>query len=125
MSIQVYLERRVSELQVCVCGTRRQSRLQRSGGARHAGPEPNVQGRDDPLADLPGIDTRAGLVNAMGDDKLYRRLLRMFRDRDIPARFSAARAAGDSRAVICAGAAGTRCMEMHPLTLPVGAERWL
>ncbi|KQW00437.1 response regulator [Rhizobacter sp. Root1221] len=52
----------------------------------------------DPLAGLPGIDIRAGLVRAMGDDALYRRLLRMFRDAqgDFPARFSAAREAGDA-----------------------------
>jgi PAS domain S-box-containing protein len=60
----------------------------------------HTQGRADPLADLPGIDTRAGLANALGDDKLYRRLLQMFRERerDFPARFKAARAAGHPRA---------------------------
>jgi HPt (histidine-containing phosphotransfer) domain-containing protein len=51
----------------------------------------------DPLAALPGIDTRAGLAGLMGNDTLYRRLLRMFRDgqADFEARFDAARAAGD------------------------------
>jgi signal transduction histidine kinase/CheY-like chemotaxis protein/HAMP domain-containing protein len=61
-----------------------------------APPEPaglvNAGAGADPLAGLPGIDIRAGLVRAMGDDALYRRLLRMFRDAqaDFPARFSAA-----------------------------------
>ena len=51
----------------------------------------------EPLAALPGIDTRAGLAGLMGNDTLYRRLLRMFRDgqADFQARFDAARAAGD------------------------------
>ncbi|MEP6876339.1 MAG: response regulator [Burkholderiales bacterium] len=51
----------------------------------------------DPLATLPGIDTRAGLAGLMGNDTLYRRLLGMFRDGqgDFQARFGAARAAGD------------------------------
>jgi signal transduction histidine kinase/DNA-binding response OmpR family regulator/HPt (histidine-containing phosphotransfer) domain-containing protein/HAMP domain-containing protein len=51
----------------------------------------------DPLTALPGIDTRAGLAGLMGNDTLYRRLLRMFRDgqADFQARFDAACAAGD------------------------------
>jgi HPt (histidine-containing phosphotransfer) domain-containing protein len=67
-----------------------------------APPEPaglvNAGAGADPLAGLPGIDIRAGLVRAMGDDALYRRLLRMFRDAqaDFPARFSAAREAGNA-----------------------------
>jgi len=50
------------------------------------------------LADLPGVDARAGLAGMMGNDTLYRHLLRMFRDReaDFQARFKAARAAGDA-----------------------------
>jgi CheY-like chemotaxis protein len=32
------------------------------------------------FADLPGIDTRAGLATTMGNEKLYRRLLSRFRD---------------------------------------------
>ena len=53
-----------------------------------------------PLADLPGVDTRAGLAGVMGNDTLYRQLLRMFRDRegDFLTRFKAARAAGDAAA---------------------------
>jgi PAS domain S-box-containing protein len=54
------------------------------------------------LADLPGIDARAALAGIMGDEVLYRRLLRMFRDRetDFLARFTAARAAGDAGAAM-------------------------
>ncbi|HKX44130.1 MAG TPA: response regulator [Burkholderiaceae bacterium] len=54
------------------------------------------------LAELPGIDTSAGLAGMMGDDALYRRLLRMFREResDFPARFAAARAARDTAAPV-------------------------
>jgi CheY-like chemotaxis protein/HPt (histidine-containing phosphotransfer) domain-containing protein len=61
-----------------------------AGAGRHLGP----------LADLPGVDTRAGLAVAMGDSALYRQLLCMFRDRegDFPNRFKAARAAGDTAA---------------------------
>jgi CheY-like chemotaxis protein len=53
-----------------------------------------------PLAELPGVDTRAGLAGVMGNAALYRRLLRAFRDReaDFPTRFRAARAAGDASA---------------------------
>ena len=60
----------------------------------------NAQGAAGDLPDLPGIDTRRGLANLMGDEKLYDRLLRMFldRERDFPARFTAARATGDARA---------------------------
>ena len=54
------------------------------------------------LANLPGIDTRAGLAGVMGDDALYRRLLRMFRGReaDFLARFMAVRSAGDAGAAM-------------------------
>jgi len=53
-----------------------------------------------PLAELPGVDTRAGLAGMKGNATLYRHLLRMFRDRegDFPTRFGAARAAGDAAA---------------------------
>jgi PAS domain S-box-containing protein len=46
---------------------------------------------------LPGIDTRAGLAMMAGDLRLYRRLLRLFRDdfADFPARFGATLACGD------------------------------
>jgi CheY-like chemotaxis protein len=45
-----------------------------------------------------GIDRTAGIAATMGDEDLYRRLMRMFRDRetDFPERFRAARAAGDT-----------------------------
>jgi len=52
------------------------------------------------LTGLPGIDVRVGLAGMMGDEALYRRLLRMFREREsgFAARFGAARAAGDAAA---------------------------
>ncbi|KQV92828.1 response regulator [Rhizobacter sp. Root1221] len=52
------------------------------------------------LGELPGVDSRVGLAGMMGNDTLYRHLLRMFRDRegDFAARFRAARAAGDAAA---------------------------
>ncbi|MEP6874682.1 MAG: response regulator [Burkholderiales bacterium] len=57
----------------------------------------NLRGSPDPLADLPGVDTPAGLASVAGNATLYRRLLCMFRDReaDFAARFRAARAGGD------------------------------
>jgi HPt (histidine-containing phosphotransfer) domain-containing protein len=60
----------------------------------------NANGSPDPwaLAELPGVDSRVGLAGMMGNDTLYRHLLRMFRDRegDFSARFRTARAAGDA-----------------------------
>jgi len=52
-----------------------------------------VDGGRDPLAGVAGIDCRAGVAAMMGDDALYRHLLRMFRDRetDFARRFQAAR----------------------------------
>ena len=52
------------------------------------------------LFDLPGVDVRAGIASLMGDEGLYRRLLRMFRDQeaDFLARFQAVRAAGEAEA---------------------------
>ena len=66
-----------------------------SGGAGDARPATG-------LVDLPGIDIRAGLAGMMGDEALYRRLLRMFRDREANflARFQAVRAAGDAGAAM-------------------------
>ena len=54
----------------------------------------------DPLAGLSGIDVQTGLCGLNGNRTLYAHLLRMFRDseRDFPARFDAARAAGDTAA---------------------------
>ena len=56
------------------------------------------QGGD--LGDLPGIDVRDALAGVMGDEALYRRLLRMFRDHeaDFLARFTAVRTAGELEA---------------------------
>jgi CheY-like chemotaxis protein len=53
-------------------------------------------------AHSPGIDADIGRANAAGNDKLYRRLLGMYRDEqhDFVARFRAARIAGDTLAVI-------------------------
>ncbi|SHM36276.1 response regulator [Rhizobacter sp. OV335] len=47
--------------------------------------------------DSPAIDREAGITATMGDEDLYRRLMRMFRDRetDFAPRFRAARAAGE------------------------------
>jgi len=52
------------------------------------------------LAELPGIDVRAGLSAVMDDEALYRRLLGMFRDReaDFADRFRQACEAGDTSA---------------------------
>jgi PAS domain S-box-containing protein len=48
---------------------------------------------------FPGIDSRVGLAGVMDDERLYRRLLAMFRDRegDFANRFRAACAVGDVR----------------------------
>jgi CheY-like chemotaxis protein len=50
-----------------------------------------------PLSELPGVDARAALDGLMGDEQLYRRLLRMFRDQqgDFESRFRLAHANGD------------------------------
>ena len=58
--------------------------------------------RDDPLAGVDGIDSRAGVAAMMGDSTLYLHLLRMFRDRerDFAQRFRAARARGDTSAAM-------------------------
>jgi PAS domain S-box-containing protein len=55
-----------------------------------------------PLSGLVGIDSRAGVAAMMGDDALYLRLLKMFRDReaDFPERFQAVRARGASAAAL-------------------------
>jgi CheY-like chemotaxis protein/HPt (histidine-containing phosphotransfer) domain-containing protein len=60
--------------------------------ANAPGAAPAETGRD-PLASVAGIDCRAGVAAMMGDDALYRHLLRMFRDRenDFAQRFQAAR----------------------------------
>ncbi|HEY9029616.1 MAG TPA: response regulator [Burkholderiaceae bacterium] len=56
----------------------------------------------DPLARLVGVDCRAGIAAMMGDDALYRHLLRMFRDRetDFAQRFQTARERGASAAAM-------------------------
>jgi len=56
------------------------------------------EARDDPLSNLSGVDSRAGIAAMMGDSTLYAHLLRMFRDRetDFSERFLAARARGDA-----------------------------
>ena len=68
-----------------------------------AAPEPSSNRPcADLLAGLSGIDHRDGLAATMGDEALYRRLLRIFRDReaDFPQRFRAARAMGDNAAAM-------------------------
>jgi len=54
------------------------------------------------LLDVPGIDVRAGLAGVMGDEALYRRLLRMFRDReaDFLARFRTVRTGEEAGAAM-------------------------
>jgi CheY-like chemotaxis protein/HPt (histidine-containing phosphotransfer) domain-containing protein len=56
-----------------------------------------VHARTWPLSELPGIDSQVGLAGLKGDEPLYRRLLRMFRDRqgEFTLRFRLARAKGD------------------------------
>jgi len=53
-----------------------------------------------PEAPLPALDMRAGLAALMGDEALYRRLLALFREREVDfvARFRSAREHGDSDA---------------------------
>ena len=50
------------------------------------------------LAGVPGLDAKAGLEAVMGDEELYRRVLRVFRDhqQDFRQKFRAARAGADS-----------------------------
>jgi len=70
-----------------------------SAGAEAPGPAHGEAARD-PLAGVDGIDCRAGVAAMMGDDALYRHLLRMFRDReaDFAQRFQAARHNGATAA---------------------------
>ena len=69
--------------------------------AAAAGAAPGPAGGDargNALAELEGIDSRAGVAAMMGDSSLYVHLLRMFRDRerDFAERFRAARSRGDA-----------------------------
>ncbi|HEY8977283.1 MAG TPA: response regulator [Burkholderiaceae bacterium] len=70
----------------------------------HAGTPaaPHAEAARDPLANVEGIDCRAGVAAMMGDDVLYRHLLRMFRDResDFAQRFRAARDNGAADAAL-------------------------
>jgi PAS domain S-box-containing protein len=52
--------------------------------------------------ELPAIDRQAGITSTMGNEDLYLRLMRMFRDReaDFEQRFRAARAAGEMAAAM-------------------------
>ena len=75
------------------------ARWVRPSGAAASG-SASVDGTGDgvhPLADLPGVDSRAGLAGLMHDERLYRRVLCLFRDRerDFESRFRATLAAGD------------------------------
>jgi CheY-like chemotaxis protein len=56
----------------------------------------------DPLSGLVGIDSRSGVAAMMGDNALYLRLLKMFRDRemDFTERFAAMRARGADSAAL-------------------------
>jgi len=57
---------------------------------------PDGDANDNTLARVAGLDCRAGIAAMMGDEALYRHLLRMFRDRerDFAQRFRAARRNG-------------------------------
>ena len=76
---------------------------------------------EDPLAQLPGIAAHVGRARTMGNDRLYRRLLLMFRSeqRDFVQRYLAARANGDNAAAtrlvhglrIIAGSLGAQALE--------------
>jgi len=65
-------------------------------------PAGDDESQDDPLAGLVGIDSRSGVAAMMGDDALYLRLLKMFRDRemDFTERFEAMRARGAAAAAL-------------------------
>lgn len=56
----------------------------------------------DPLIELTGIDLHIGRASTDGNERLYRRLLEMFRvgQRDVVDRFRAARACGDDPAAM-------------------------
>jgi len=67
--------------------------------AARSAPDPaGGDARSHALAELTGIDSRAGVAAMMGDSALYVHLLRMFRDRerDFAERFRAARSRGDA-----------------------------
>jgi HPt (histidine-containing phosphotransfer) domain-containing protein len=68
------------------------------GGAVPDDDEPD----GDPLSGLVGIDSRSGVAAMMGDNALYLRLLKMFRDRemDFTERFEAMRARGAGLAAL-------------------------
>jgi CheY-like chemotaxis protein len=72
-----------------------------AGGVDAPGAAQAEAGRD-PLASVAGIDCRAGVAAMMGDDALYRHLLRMFCDREIDfaQRFQAARDNGAAAAAM-------------------------
>jgi CheY-like chemotaxis protein/HPt (histidine-containing phosphotransfer) domain-containing protein len=67
-----------------------------------AAPAAAVDAGRNPLTGVAGIDCRAGVAAMMGDDALYRHLLRMFRDRetDFAQRFQAARDNGAAEAAM-------------------------
>ena len=79
--------------------------IRRDAGAARAGGKDAAAGSGPPdlpaLPALPGVDLKVGLAGMMGDRALYRRLLRLFRDRetDFLPRFLALRAAHDAAAM--------------------------
>lgn len=79
--------------------------IRRDAGAARAGGKDAAAGSGPPdlpeLPELPGVDLKVGLAGMMGDRALYRRLLRLFRDRetDFLPRFLALRAAHDAAAM--------------------------
>jgi PAS domain S-box-containing protein len=76
------------------------ARWVRPGSARRE--EPTEPMPTDSSFGLTNVDVRAGVTAMGGDEELYRRLLRMFRDReaDFAQRFRAARASGDLAAAM-------------------------
>ena len=86
---------------------------------RPAGSAGAVPGGPGGLDGLPGIDSRAGVAGMMGDTALYRRLLRMFRDReaDFLQRFKGARTDGD------AGAAMRMAHDLKSVAGTLGMQR--
>jgi len=70
----------------------------RPRGVGSAGAATPALNGTEPLAQVAGLDTHAGLDSTMGDPALYRRVLRLFRDqqRDFRQKFRDARTKGDA-----------------------------
>gem|GEM_PF-3399748 len=85
------------------------------------------------LPEVLGVDVRAGVAGVRGNQDLYRRLLRMFRDREsgFLARFRAARSAGDADAAMrcahdlksTAGSLGMQAIQQAAETLEIACAK--